>query len=799
MGNLEPIRGLWKTIRTEIMHLNRMNYDAGTGPLSNWEVEESGFDDRTLGKGESLFAQGNGYMGLRASLEESYVGETRDWFVNGTFDDFDGQEVTELANLPDIARITVRINGERFRLDSGTVRACSRKLNLKTGELTREAEWVSPGGNAVKLRFARLVSLPRRHIAAQRMELTPLGRALRVEIESGIDARVSNTGTQHFSEGEKRFLEGRVLQSVQKTLRSGVETAVHTVHRLFQNGKPVEQAPFPVIERRQLLAQFSAGVPEGETLAFEKISSVCTSRDLPLPEEPEDTPARRGLAAVRAADALGYAGLEAENERAWAAFWEEDGIVLDGPGFDQLAVRTALYHMRIMYGGGDSRLGIGAKAMSGEGYKGHSFWDTETFLLPFFLYTRPEDARRLLEYRYLCRGAARRKAKENGCEGMMFPWESAWVDDSEATPLWGAADVRTGKAMKILTGLIEIHITADIAFAVDQYFRVTGDRDFMDRCGYELLFGTAQFWASRAEWNAEKERYELRDVIGPDEYKEHVNNNAYTNYMACRNLELALEAERKLRAEEPALYARLSGQFNLPALAEKLREVRSRFYLPAPGEDGVIPQDDTYLSLREIDLAPYKNASAVGTIYNDYNIEEIDAIRVTKQADVVLLLNQFPGRFGEAVERGSYAYYEARTLHDSSLSFASHSLAAARIGLGEEAYGLFQKACAVDLGPNLRSSDAGIHAASMGGIWQDAVLGFGGVSMEEDTLCIRPRLPRQWNGMRFPLRYRGTRLACAVTRETLTVRNNGPEAVELLLCSEPVRIEAGSSCTRPLG
>ena len=776
--------------------MNSIRYCAGTGRWKNWIVEESGFDERFLGKGESIFSQGNGYMGLRAAREEVYADETRDWFVNGVFDDFDGEEVTELANLPDVSAVSIRVGGARFHLDGGSVCSDTRRLNLRTGEMNRLVEWKAPNGTAVRLRFSRLVSLDRLHILAQRIEITPVNAAAQIEIESGVNARVTNSGTQHFSDGEKRIIDGRFLQLAQHTVRSRIPAVIHTVHRLTLGGAPLAQEPFPVMERRRLKLRWSYDLPQGETLTVEKISSVHTSRDLEEAGTSEPDAGRiaaRGLADIRKADAVGYAGLEQENEQAWERYWENADIRVENADRDQLAIRFALYHMRICYGSGDNRLGIGAKALSGEGYKGHSFWDTEIFLLPFYIFMRPQDARRLLEYRYLGRDAARRKAEENGCEGMMFPWESAWVDDGEVTPLWGGVDIRTGTATRILTGQIEIHITADIAYAVAEYYRVTGDRDFMERYGYEMILETGRFWAARAEWNDKNGRYELHDVIGPDEYKEHADNNAYTNYMACYNMDLALQTEKTLRRENPALYRSLSDRLRLPELTAGIQKVRSRFYLPSANADGIIPQDDRYLQYKEIDLAPYKKAELVGTVYNDYNAEEISRMQISKQADVVMLLTLLPQYFETEIRNRNYAFYESHTLHDSSLSFASHSLLAAQLGRTQEAYSLFQRACAVDLGPGMRSSQEGIHAASMGGIWQDVVLGFCGVSQTENGVSLSPHLPEKWGKVEFSVIYRGNRIAFAVSHAEISAHNQGKNAVPLCLPDGSVQLAAGAS------
>lgn len=775
-----------------------LKYDSGSDGRKDWIVEETRFSPQILGKCESIFAQGNGYMGLRAALEEAYVGEKRDLFVNGTFNRFDSNEAVELPNIPDITRLNLFINGVRFHLASGKIRRYTRSLCLKTGELMRRVEWESPSGDRLALDFKRIVSLSRHHVIAQSLEIVPLSGGLEIKVESGIDATVTNTGSQHFSEGEKRLIDKKILEMTQQTSQSHVTVSVHTAHNLFLNGVRAECSPFPIIDRRSVCCSFAVQVPKDSVLTFEKISTVHTSRDMEFAsreqagQDMEPSLNTAGAAEVAKALAAGYDRLKDESAAEWSRFWRMNDITLTcKAGFDQLSLRFALYHLNIMYGDGDNRLGIGAKGLSGEGYKGHSFWDTEIFILPYFLFTKPQNARQLLEYRYLCAAGARRKAAENGYRGWMYPWESAWIDDGEVTPLWGAVDIVTGQATPILTGQLEQHVTADIAFVVNEYFEATNDDGFMKKYGYEMILGTAEFWASRVQWNSEARRYEICNVIGPDEYKEHADNNAYTNYMAYTNMMLAQKFMSSLKTADADLYKKLSKKFDLPALSAKIKEVAANIYLPQPRkETGIIPQDDTYLSKPEVDLEKYKNAESVGIIYNDYSMEQINGIQVSKQADIVLLLYLLEDLFDLPTRSKNYEYYEKRTLHDSSLSMAMHSMAANRLGRRGEAYRFFQKACLIDLGPAMNSSNQGIHAASMGGIWQDAIFGFGGVRISEGQLSVDPQLPEAWEKMEFRISWRGTTLAVELSHGHMEIVNEGEAPVNIFVGGTEYRIDS---------
>lgn len=778
--------------------MDYLKYDSGTGEEKNWLIEESVFEAAYAGKCESIFCQGNGYLCQRSALEERYVSETRGLFVTGTFDLFSSQEVTELPNLPDLTHIKLLLNGERFSMETGTLQQYSRVLNLRNGLTTRKVQWESPKGRRYELCFERFVSMDNEHLLGSRMRVTALEGDVSFMVESGIDGRVSNTGSQHFLEGEKRLYDGRYLENNAVTGQSGVLCSQHMVHRAFIDETELDEAPFPIIDRRYLGAQWKRSLKAGETLTLEKICCVHTSRDLRYDGE-TDNAAADGLALIRSAGAEGYGALYAKSAAAWDALWNRMDVKVDSDeGYHQLALRFALYHMNIMVKKDDNRVGIGAKGMSGEGYKGHSFWDTEIFILPYFTLTQPEAARTLLEYRWRGLYGARKKAEENGYTGAMYPWESAWIDDGEVTPLWGAADVVTGKPMKILTGILEHHITADIAFAVWQYFNITGDREFMDCYGYEIILETARFWASRCTFNDKKDCYEINDVIGPDEYKEHVDNNAYTNYMAAHNMKLALQVMRELEAEGSGAGTRLDGLLSFGELRKAVEPVLQKLYLPKPDSQGILPQFDGYFDMEHIDLTAYKESDVVGTIYYDYNIQQISGFQVSKQADLLILFLLQEDLFGEEIKRKNYKYYEERTLHDSSLSKNTHCVLASDLGLQKEAEAFFEGSCNVDLGPVMTTSDMGIHSAAMGGIWQSAVYGFGGVRVASDALHIRPKLHSKWKQLSFPLVWQGNPLTVTVRPGELSIENHGDQPVEVVASGEAVSIAPGGTVKRAL-
>ncbi|MCD8146031.1 MAG: glycoside hydrolase family 65 protein, partial [Clostridiales bacterium] len=391
-----------------------MNYSK----VSNWVLQEDAFAPQKLGKTEAIMSLGNGYMGVRSATEERYLRETRGVFVAGTFNKFDENEVTELPNAADMTAIELTVDGEPFDLTAGQVENYCKELNIRTGELKRSVVWTSPAGKKISYASYRVVSLKNLHQMAQRIEVTPLNGDVTVKIRSGINGTMTNTGSQHFSEGDKRFYDKRFIQFVQKTTQSGISFVNTTVHKLTVGGQVQNEDAQVYIERREIFAGYEVSVQKGALLEIEKYSNLATTRDFDSQGKSTEDLQKEGLAACKEMEAVGYAKIWAESAAQWEKeVWNSVPITIQGgeqAALDEFAIHFAQYHMRIMVPAHDSRMNIGAKGLSGEGYKGHCFWDTEIFLLPYYCFTAPETARRLEEYRYLSLPGAHAKAAHNG-------------------------------------------------------------------------------------------------------------------------------------------------------------------------------------------------------------------------------------------------------------------------------------------------------------------------------------------------------------------------------------------------
>lgn len=357
----------------------------------------------------------------------------------------------------------------------------------------------------------------------------------------------------------------------------------------------------------------------------------------------------------------------------------------------------------------------------------------------------------------------------------MYPWEVA-VEGTEETPLYAALNIHTGKANKVWSGLKEHHVTADIGYAVEQYCDMTGDREFLQRYGYEMLFEMAAFWVSRAVWSEEKQALVILDIIGPDEYTEHIDNNAYSNYMARYCVALALSLTEKAEQEVPELCEQLHISEKKAAWKNFLENI----YLPQPNEEQIIPQDDTFFSKECVpNIEQYKTSQIKQKILQDYSRDEVVDMQVLKQADVVMLLNLFPRMFAPEITRKNVLFYESRTIHDSSLSLCAHAQACAVIGEKELAWKFFESCIETDLDENPYDSTDGIHSASMGGIWSCVIFGFAGICFQDDILYIDPKLPEHWKSMKFKLCVQGNVINVEIIKEKVCLMLQNGESADI--------------------
>jgi len=712
---------------------------------------------------ETLFTIGNGYLGTRGSFEEGLPGDSPATLVHGIYDHAPGMLVPELVNVPNWLPVSIFIDGAPFKMvtkttdimrpPEGIVLGYRRALNMRRGILTREVLFRAPSGSVVRLEFERFASLSDIHILAQRIRITAVDGNPHIRVESAIDGDVTNMGVRHFLPEVNVDDRGDTIGVEVKTQQSryivGVGSRLISPHRI-QTGSTGNR-PYTVT---------SFDLAQEDWVVLDKFSSIYTSRDA---LQPLDT----AQAKISEAVAAGYETLRERHEGEWATYWETADIQIDGDDEAQRALRFTTYHVLIAAPRTDERVSIGAKTLSGMGYKGHVFWDTELFCVPPLILAQPKLARNLLMYRYHNLPGARNKARANGYEGAMFPWESTDTGE-ETTPQWSDPQP-DGSRIRIWTGEREQHISTDITYAIDKYWRWTGDDEFLIKYGAEMILDTAVFWGSRVEHK--DGRYELSQQIGPDEYHENIDNSVFVNRMVVWHLRTALSVLAWLMGSAPADAERLIGALNLtPERLAKWNDIIAKMYIPFDREQGIHVQFPGFFDMEYIPVPHYepRTTSVQAILGHARSIQT----QVIKQADVVMLMALLGENVGapdgldvRQVMLNNWNTYYPRTDHGSSLSPAMHAWVGARLGLTEVAYDMFDHAVHIDLNDNKGNVRDGIHAAACGGVWQAVIFGFCGLSIDEaGDLQVDPHLPEHWRSVTFNVYYRGE-------QRTFTVKN----------------------------
>jgi trehalose/maltose hydrolase-like predicted phosphorylase len=709
---------------------------------TDWTLTEANFDPEQLYARETVFTIGNGYLGTRGSFEEGYPEALPATLIHGVYDDVP-VIYTELANCPDWLSLMITVDGEQFRLDRGEILHYERQLDLHDGVLSRSIRWRSPNGKTVEFRFERFASLDDRHVLALLCQITPIDFSGTIEVQSSLNGYADTQGFDHWEQIDRGQIDKGTGQGVWLQVRT--RSSHIDLSMAFKLTAIATDASFQVTNARgdsTLKTTFSA--IEGQTISLEKVVTVFTSQDVDLPLQ---------AAQDKLAHLPAYGVLLDAHRQAWDAVWQHSDIEIEGDLIAQLAVRYNLFQLLISASSHNDRVSVPAKTLSGFGYRGHIFWDTEIFILPFFTFTQPAIARSLLTYRYHTLEGARRKAAHSGYKGAMFAWESATTGD-EATPQTSISTDPYAEVVRIWCRDREIHLSADIAYAVWHYWQATGDDNWLRDYGAEIILDTALFWMSRLEWHAEQERYELCGVIGADEYHERVNNNALTNRMVQWHLEKAVAVYAWLQQTFPDRATVLTQQLQLTAEQRQLWQTMiDKLYIPHNPKTGLIEQFEGFFKLQDIDLSKYEPRDR--SVQAVLGIDETNQRQVLKQPDVLMLLYLMrdvqAAAYNHDVLQKNWDYYAPRTdsTYGSSLTSAIHASLAANLGNAADAYQQLMQAAVTDLDDNRGNTRDGIHGASAGGVWQAVVFGFGGIQLQDSGPIATPHLPPTWTRLKL--------------------------------------------------
>ncbi|WP_166138603.1 glycoside hydrolase family 65 protein [Nocardioides ochotonae] len=781
--------------------------DRGRFPADPWRLVETQHRAEDLGTTETLFSVGNGYLGMRGNPEEGRDAYAHGTFINGFHETWPIRHAEAafgfartgqtIVNAPDAKLMKLYVDDEPLILGTADLEHYERSLDFRDGVLRRSLIWRTPSGKRVQVESTRMVSMTQRHLAVLTFEVTMLDGDAPLVISSQLQNRQDGTDEYHVpsaSMGEatdprkaggfdQRVLLPRAAHADERRMllgyqcaRSGMTIAVAADHRVET---PDEHEL--IVRADDDLAKMVIRVEarEGSTLRLEKLVTYHTSRGVPVRELSERC--------ERTLDrATGHPVAEhlAEQQRWYDEFWDAADVEVATDDATQQAIRFNLLTLAQASARAD-RQGVPAKGVTGSGYEGHYFWDSEIYVAPFLTYTQPHLARNLMHFRTRMLPAARARAREMAQSGALFPWRT--INGEEASAYYAA-------------GSAQMHINADIAYALLQYVTATDDIGFLIRDGMDLLVETARMWTELGFWrtNGGAPTFHIHGVTGPDEYTTVVNNNLFTNVMARFNLDAAAQVVDRLKEQRPEDFERLVHRLGVKEdeVAE-WRRCAEGMTIPFDEGLGIHPQDDFFLDREVWDLS--RTPDELRPLMLNYHPLVIYRFQVLKQADVVLAMFLQGDKFTPEEKRANFEYYDPITTGDSTLSAVVQAIIAAEVGYEDVAMDYFRQALYVDLGDLHHNTVDGMHIASAGGVWSALVFGFAGMGDRRRRLRFDPRLPRDWPGMRFRIRWHGSRLLVELTQDaitfTLLARGDDPEVsvnvrgeYYTITSAEPVRV-----------
>lgn len=762
-----------------------------------WKLYDTSFDASKNRENEALYTLANGYLGMRGDGEELLQDglSRKGTFLNGFFEYSKihygesaygfAENMQTMLNVCDAKQVRLMVEGQRFTLDSGRLLEYYRELDMEKAREYRKVVWETDQGHQVQVITRNMVSMDQKGLAVRMYEVTPLNFTGSITImavmegntvtgEESDDPRVSGSlGDGAFKCSRWGFLgsEKEALPYViQSAKRSALDAACVMSVRLRGEGcKSLSEKPGrrELAEEGRIEINYELTVKKGQAVCLERMIGYADSRF------GRKDPLDHAVMIVEKARKTGVKELFLQQEGYMKRFWEKADIRVEGNEEVTRALRFNIFHL-LQSVGKDSHTSIASKGLSGEGYGGHYFWESEAYVAPVFMLSEPEIAKSLLTYRYTILDRAREQARLLGHEkGALYSWRTISGEESSAYFPAGSA---------------QYHINADIAFAVERYLQVTEDIEFLADCGLEILIETARLWINTGHYSPKKgKQFCIEGVTGPDEYTAIVDNNCYTNVMARENLWNAAKEAKRLKAELPKRYEELASRIGLHEKElDEFHRAADHMYIPYDEELKIHMQDDTFLSRRALDLTeiPMENRP----LLLHYHPLFIYRHQVCKQADLLLAEYFLPDRFEPEDKKRDFEYYEKLTTHDSSLSACVFSVMAARIGKREKAYQYFEQTLKTDLENTQKNTKDGLHMANMAGAWACVVFGFGGVTVMAEGIGFEPILPKQWTGYEFKITYRDSLIAIRVRPEGVSYELQTPRTVKIKHYDEEITL-----------
>jgi len=738
--------------------------------LDEWLIIEEGFHPEQMREAESIFSVGNGYMGQRANFEESYTGDSLQgsylagvyypdktrvgWWKNGYPEYF-----AKVLNAPKWIGINVSVDETELDLASASVNGFRRVLNMKEGYLERSFRYSPSAGKNAEVKVRRFLSMNEPDLAVVMFSLRAIDFRGKACFELYLDGDVRNEDTNY---GEKfwtdvsHHAEKGYAEISSVTLKTEFHVTIGTSYEIFRNGTKLLIDPDVISIPGYVANILTATLDPGDEITVVKYVALHSSLNVPG-DKLSDVARERTMYAAR----TGHKELFARHIAEWERIWSTSDVKIEGDVAAQQAIRFNIFQLNQTYTGKDERLNIGPKGFTGEKYGGSTYWDTEAFALPFFLKTAPGSvARNLLVYRYKHLQKSIENAEKLGFRDGAALFPMVTMNGEECHNEWEIT-------------FEEIHRNGAIAFAVYNYVRHTGDKDYIKEYGLELLIGISRFWSQRATWSENLGKFVILGVTGPNEYENNVNNNWYTNTIAVWTLNYTLECIGQIEKDDPAALAEIISATSLKMQDEtgRWRKIAENMHFPYDPERAVFLQQDGFLDKELIPAA--KLPKEIRPLNQHWSWDRILRSCYIKQADVLQGLYLFEERYDTDTLKRNYDFYEPITVHESSLSACIHSILASRIGNITGAYELYLRTARLDLDDYNNEVDDGLHITSMAGTWLAIVEGFGGMRISGDRVILNPLMPEQWNSYSFHARFREILFEVKVTKSSIELSNLG--------------------------
>ena len=759
-----------------------------------WSIIEEGFDPSMHEASESIFSLGNGRMGQRANFEEQYSGDSLQgtylagiyypdktrvgWWKNGYPEYF-----AKVLNAPNWTGIDVEIGGEPLDLHKVKPVEFRRELNMKQGYLERTFA-IYKGESRLEIAVRRFLSMKRDEIAAIRYAIRSVDYAGPVTFTPYLDGNVVNQDSNY----DEKFWDMELSKAVHgsaylmaRTRKTGFVTCMAMGHMVEQNGEHVE-TQMEVLEKKDFVSnRIGLELGQGEEVILYKFVSVLTSMN----HKAEDL-VISAVKTLAGAMAAGYDGLFEEHVKVWDEKWAHSDIVIEGDTSAQQGIRFNIFQLNQTYTGTDERLNIGPKGFTGEKYGGSTYWDTEAYMIPFYLSTAPQEvSRNLLIYRHKHLEKAIENAQKLGFTGGAALYPMVTMNGEECHNEWEIT-------------FEEIHRNGAIAYAIYNYIRYTGDQDYLAEAGLEVLIAISRFWRQRITWSEAKKKYVMLGVTGPNEYENNINNNWYTNKMASWTLTYTMEALYFVKESHPGAHNTLLDKIHFDPMEEPRawKDIVENLHFPMEEKSGVFLQQDGFMDKEQrmaADLDPSERP-----INQHWSWDRILRSCFIKQADVLQGVFVFEDEYDRETLERNFDFYEPRTVHESSLSPCVHSILAARLGRSDKAYEMYLRTSRLDLDDYNNEVHEGLHITSMGGTWMSVIYGFGGMRIREGLLSFEPMLPENWKTLSFKILYRGRVLQVGIGKDKVGIKSLEGEGLDLYLVGSKKHLEPYGSLAADL-